>query len=86
MKLTIHPLTPAQARRTRLQALTDKAQGVPPRLVAYRGQRPVGWVARGPREDSAKLKRSPAMKRLDGMPVWPVVRLHAPQPGQSQPA
>ena len=86
MKLTIHPLTPAQARRTRLQALTDKAQGVPPRLVAYRGQRPVGWVARGPREGCAKLKCLPAMRRLDGMPVWPVVRLHAPQPGQSQPA
>ena len=91
--------TLAQARRTRLKALTD-AKGVPPGLIGYleppgpppcgspfpegeagslgrpgasRGEIPVGWVTLGPREDFAKLKRSPVMKPVDEQPVWSIV-------------
>src|SRR5206468_9731510 len=39
----------------------------------YRGKVPVGWVSIGPREEYAKLKRSPVMKAVDEQPVWSVI-------------
>jgi GNAT superfamily N-acetyltransferase len=47
--------------------------GTPPGLIAYRGKTPVGWVSIGPREDYARLQRSPVMKPVDEQPVWSVV-------------
>ncbi|HET9976662.1 MAG TPA: GNAT family N-acetyltransferase [Burkholderiaceae bacterium] len=64
--------TLAQARRARLRALTE-AKGTPPGLIGYRGKTPVGWISLGPREDFAKLKRSPVMKPVDDAPVWSIV-------------
>lgn len=49
------------------------SQGPPPGLIGYRGQTPVGWVALGPREDFAKLARSPVMQPVDDKPVWSIV-------------
>ena|ERR1700730_10871621 len=49
--------THAQANRVELKALVD--EGKPPGLIGYRGKVPVGWVSVGPREEYAKLKRSP---------------------------
>src|SRR6266496_6278772 len=63
--------TRAQANRAELKALVDA--GKPPGLIGYRGKVPVGWVSIGPREDYAKLKRSPVMKPVDGQPVWSVI-------------
>lgn len=34
---------------------------------------PGGWISLGPREDYAKLRRSPIMKPVDDAPVWPIV-------------
>ena len=34
---------------------------------------PVGWVSLGPREDFAKLRRSPVMKAVDDQPVWSII-------------
>jgi GNAT superfamily N-acetyltransferase len=65
-------MTIPQARRAQLKALTD-AKGIPPGLIGYRGKTPVGWVALGPREDFAKLKRSPVAKPVDEQPVWSIV-------------
>jgi ribosomal protein S18 acetylase RimI-like enzyme len=65
-------MTAAQARRERLHALTAQGE-VPPGLIAYRGKTPVGWVSLGPREDFAKLARSPVMKPVDDRPVWSIV-------------
>lgn len=58
-------------RRRQLQALagSEPAAG----LLAYRDGQPVGWVALGPREQFAKLQRSPVMKPVDAQPVWSVV-------------
>lgn len=64
-------MTRAQANRAALRALVDA--GTPPGLIAYRGKVPVGWVSVGPREDYARLKRSPIMKPVDEQPVWSVV-------------
>jgi ribosomal protein S18 acetylase RimI-like enzyme len=63
--------TRAEVNRTQLKSLVDA--GRPPGLIGYRGKVPVGWVSIGPREDYAKLARSPIMKPIDDQPVWSVV-------------
>lgn len=47
--------------------------GVEPGLVGYLDGAPVGWISLGPREDYAKLRRSPIMKPVDDSPVWSIV-------------
>ena len=64
-------MTRAQSNRAALKALVDA--GKPPGLIGYRGKVPVGWVSIGPREEYAKLKRSPVMKAVDDQPVWSIV-------------
>ena len=59
----------AQANWAGLKVLVDA--GNPPGLIDYRGKVPVGWVSIGPREDYAKLKRSPVMKAVDGHAAAP---------------
>src|SRR5437762_4563736 len=61
----------AEANRGGLKALV--AAGKLPGLIGYRGKVPVGWVSIGPREEYAKLKRSPVMKAVDERPVWSVI-------------
>ena len=63
--------TRAEVNRTQLKRLVDS--GRPPGLIGYQGKVPVGWVSIGPREDYAKLERSPIMKPIDDQPVWSVV-------------
>jgi len=74
--------TQAQASRAELKALVDS--GRPPGLVGYQGKVPVGWVSLGPREDFAKLKRSPVMKAVDDQPVWSLVCFVVPLPYRGQ--
>src|SRR5204863_1038389 len=64
-------MTKAQANRADLKALVDA--GRPPGLIGYRGKTPVGWVSLGPRQDYAKLQRSPVMKAVDDQPVWSII-------------
>jgi GNAT superfamily N-acetyltransferase len=64
--------TRAEANRADLEALARSAD-VPPGLVGYRGRTPVGWISLGPREDYAKLKRSPVMKAVDDEAVWSII-------------
>ena len=63
--------TRSQANRADLKALLGS--GEPPGLIGYRGKVPVGWVSLGPRDDYAKLRRSPVMKAVDERPVWSIV-------------
>jgi predicted GNAT family acetyltransferase len=44
-----------------------------PGLIGYEGTTPVGWVSLGPREDYARLERSPVMKAVDAKRVWSIV-------------
>src|SRR5262245_33259563 len=64
-------MTRAAVNRAALKALVD--EGRPPGLVGYRGDVPVGWISLGPREEFAKLARSPVMKPVDARPVWSIV-------------
>lgn len=47
--------------------------GTRPGLVGYLDDVPVGWISLGPREDYAKLVRSPIMKPVDEKQVWSIV-------------
>jgi len=75
-------MTRPQANRAALKALVDA--GHPPGLIGYRGKVPVGWVSIGPREEFAKLKRSPVMKAVDDKPVWSVVCFVVPSEYRGQ--
>lgn len=75
-------MTYAQANRADLRALVDA--GEPPGLIGYLGRKPVGWVSLGPREDFAKLQRSPVMKPVDDQPVWSIVCFVVPAEHRGQ--
>ena len=75
-------MTQAQASREELKALVNA--GPPPGLLGYRERTPVGWISLGPREDFAKLKRSPVMKAVDDRPVWSIVCFVVPAPYRGQ--
>ena len=47
--------------------------GTRPGLVGYLDDVPVGWISLGPREEYAKLGRSPVMKPVDDAEVWSIV-------------
>jgi GNAT superfamily N-acetyltransferase len=64
-------LTYSESNRRALKNLVD--HGVVPGLIGYQEGRPIGWVSLGPREDYARLKRSPVMKPVDAKPVWSIV-------------
>jgi len=49
------------------------AAGTIPGLLAYIGDQPVGWIAVGPREEYARVRRSPPLRPMDEQPVWSIV-------------
>ena len=62
---------PGSENRQAMKALVDR--GTVPGLIGYEDGVPVAWVSLGPREDYAKLRRSPIMKAVDDRPVWSIV-------------
>jgi len=74
--------TAAHVSRQALKALVDAGKFTG--LVGYRGKLPVGWISFGPREDFAKLQRSPVMKPVDAEPVWSVICFVVPAPCRGQ--
>lgn len=72
----------AASNRADLKALVDR--GPPPGLIAYQGKTPVGWVTLGPREDFARLAKSPVMKPVDEQPVWSIVCFVVPAEHRGQ--
>lgn len=67
------------------KALRDLAsRDPPPGLVGYRGRTPVGWIALGPRQDFAKLARSPVMKPVDDKAVWSIICFVVPSEFRGQ--
>jgi GNAT superfamily N-acetyltransferase len=74
--------TRAAANKAELKALVNA--GPPPGLIGYRGKVPVGWVSIGPREEYARLARSPVMKPIDDQPVWSVICFVVPSEHRGQ--
>jgi GNAT superfamily N-acetyltransferase len=58
--------------RGRLHAQATGSEA-PPGLVAFEGDRAVGWVSLGPREDYERIVRSKVIPRVDDRPVWSIV-------------
>jgi GNAT superfamily N-acetyltransferase len=72
-------------RRTAKDALKALASADPPAgLLGYRGKTPVGWISLGPRQDFAKLQKSPVMKPVDDRPVWSIVCFVVPSEYRKQ--
>lgn len=46
-----------------------------PGILAYFGNKVVGWCSVAPREQFGSLNRSPVLKRIDDKPVWSIVCL-----------
>jgi len=69
-------------RKERLKALAST--NPPPGLIGYRGRQPMGWVSLAPREQYAKLQRSPVMKPVDEQPVWSIVCFVVPSEHRHQ--
>jgi GNAT superfamily N-acetyltransferase len=49
------------------------AGGIVPGILAFEGDRPVGWCSVAPREDFPGLQRSRVLARVDDRPVWSIV-------------
>jgi len=64
-------MTYSESNKRALKALVDR--GVVPGLIGYENGQPIGWVSLGPREDYAKLERSPVMKPVDDKPVCAII-------------
>jgi GNAT superfamily N-acetyltransferase len=47
--------------------------GTTPGLLAYDGDRPVGWISVGKREEFVLLKQSKVLAPVDEQPVWSIV-------------
>ena len=64
----------AQKGETNKRAMKALVQsGQVPGILAYDGDRPVGWCSLAPREDYARLSRSRILKRVDDKLVWSIV-------------
>jgi GNAT superfamily N-acetyltransferase len=61
----------AAENRADLEDLTERS--LAPGLVAYAGERVVGWVSLGPREDYERLTYSKVLAPVDATPVWSIV-------------
>ncbi|HPI32529.1 MAG TPA: GNAT family N-acetyltransferase [candidate division Zixibacteria bacterium] len=49
--------------------------GTEPGILAYDGERPVGWCAVAPREEYVRLTAARTLKPIDTQPVWSIVCL-----------
>jgi GNAT superfamily N-acetyltransferase len=74
----------SQSERSRRDLKALASRDPPPGLIGYLGGQPVGWVSLGPREDYAKLQKSPVMKPVDEQPVWSIVCFVVPSEFRKQ--
>jgi GNAT superfamily N-acetyltransferase len=58
-------------RREKLKSIVD--MGEVPGLLAYAGEKPVGWISLGPRMVFPRLERSRTARPVDDRPVWSIV-------------
>jgi GNAT superfamily N-acetyltransferase len=63
----------AREVRDGLHRLVDEDRDPAPGLLALRGDRAVGWVSLGPRQDFQRLEHSRVRPRIDDLDVWSIV-------------
>ena len=67
------------------ERLHDQALSAePPGLVAFDGDRAVGWVSLGPRTDFERIVRSKVIPTIDDRPVWSIVCFAVSSTARSQ--
>ena len=59
-----------QKNRSALRRIVKR--GPPPGLLAFDGERPVGWCQLTPRDDLPWLSRTRALERVDDVAVWSI--------------
>jgi ribosomal protein S18 acetylase RimI-like enzyme len=64
---------PELRERLRGQATGSAPRAEPPGLVAFDGDRAVGWVSLGPRDGYERIVRSRVIPKIDDGPVWSIV-------------
>lgn len=60
-----------EGNKARLKAMTLANQV--PGVLAYKGEKAVGWCSIGPRQDYQALENSRLLQRVDDQPVWSIV-------------
>ena len=60
-----------RGNRAAMKALVK--EGRVPGLLAYRDDKPVGWISVAPRAEFGRVERSPILKPVDDEPAWAVV-------------
>jgi len=63
----------AKVPQLRQRLHEQAASSAPPGLVAFDGDRAVGWVSLGPRTDFERIVRSKVIPKIDDRPVWSIV-------------
>ena len=63
----------SRSEQNRLDLQARAAEDPPPGLIGYEGKVPVGWISLGPRQDFARLEKSPVMKPIDDQTVWSII-------------
>jgi len=61
---------PAKTNKAEFEEIVK--QGPPPGLIAFDGERAVGWCQLTPRNDLPWLDREWRLKRVDNVPVWSI--------------
>src|SRR5262245_11715229 len=61
---------PRERNRNAFRAIVK--HGPPPGLLAFDGERAVGWCQLTPRDDLCWLNRAPFFERVDDAPVWSI--------------
>lgn len=63
----------ALSRGERRTAISNRFQrDIPPGLIAYDEERPVGWCSTAPRTEFPRLESSRILKAIDDQPVWSI--------------
>lgn len=60
-----------EGNRRAMRAIVDS--GAVPGIIAYDGDTPIGWCSVAPRNEFARINRSPILKPIDDEPVWSIV-------------
>ena len=72
-RLRSKDMAAARVPELRERLRTQAASPEPPGLVAFDGDRAVGWVSLGPRTGFERIVRSRVIPKVDDRPVWSIV-------------
>ena len=70
---------PGPLGQRRRHAMTQLTRGRAPGLLAYEGERAVGWIAVAPRSELSRVDRSRATPRVDDQDVWVIACVTVPK-------